>query len=254
MPRQQPSRAAIRAARPTARGSPAPALRNRSEVEERLITAVGTVLASRGFAELGINRVAREAGVSKVLIYRYFGDLDGLVAAYARSATFFPSMDELVPDVPALLRMPPAERFVAFQRRYLAALRARPSTVAVLALESVESTPFHAALEASREELGLSLIRTLGADIPPHIDHAAVATWVTGAVHYLLIRARHVKVFNGVPIQTQAGWDRLLAMLQPMVEGALSVPPPQQASRAAEAPPPRQRRPSAAATRPRAQR
>ena len=35
-----------------------------------------------GFDQLGINRVATRSGVNKILIYRYFGGLSGLLEAY----------------------------------------------------------------------------------------------------------------------------------------------------------------------------
>src|SRR5512145_1953710 len=70
------------------------ATHNREETEERLISAVATVLARDGFSGLGVNTVAREAGVSKVLIYRYYGGLDQLLGAYARGRAFWPTIDE----------------------------------------------------------------------------------------------------------------------------------------------------------------
>ncbi len=47
--------------------------RSKETTRLRLISAVGTLLARQGFNALGINAVAEEAGVDKVLIYRYFG-------------------------------------------------------------------------------------------------------------------------------------------------------------------------------------
>ena len=44
----------------------------------RLISAVGSLLAREGFKGIGVNAVAREAGVDKKLIYRYFDGLPGL--------------------------------------------------------------------------------------------------------------------------------------------------------------------------------
>ena len=42
-----------------------------------------------GKLALGVNAVAARAGVSKVLIYRYFESLDGLIAAYIRTHDFW---------------------------------------------------------------------------------------------------------------------------------------------------------------------
>lgn len=56
--------------------------RSRYETERRLIEAVGQLLVEDGFDHIGINRVASRSGVNKVLIYRYFGGMDGLLRAY----------------------------------------------------------------------------------------------------------------------------------------------------------------------------
>jgi len=72
-----------------------------------LIQAVGTLLAREGFKGLGVNAVAREAGVDKVLIYRYFGGLSELIVAFGREGNFWPSIKELADgDVEAYSRLP----------------------------------------------------------------------------------------------------------------------------------------------------
>ena len=58
---------------------PPPRRRDRAATEERILTAVGEVLARDGFAAIGVNAIAKQAGVDKVLIYRYFGGLPELL-------------------------------------------------------------------------------------------------------------------------------------------------------------------------------
>ena len=65
-------------------------IRDRESTRARLIAAVGTLLAREGFTGLGVNAVAREAGVDKVLIYRYFGGLPELIVAFGREGNFWP--------------------------------------------------------------------------------------------------------------------------------------------------------------------
>ena len=52
--------------------------RNRAQTEGRLRKAVEALLVEGGFGALTPSAVARRAGVDKMLIYRYFGDLAGL--------------------------------------------------------------------------------------------------------------------------------------------------------------------------------
>ena len=70
-------------------------IRDKQITSKRLISAVGSLLAKKGFKGIGVNAVAREAGVDKVLIYRYFAGLEGLIAAFGKEGDFWPSALEL---------------------------------------------------------------------------------------------------------------------------------------------------------------
>jgi AcrR family transcriptional regulator len=207
--------------------------RDRVATERRLIESVGAVLATEGFAGLGVNAVAAEAGADKVLIYRYFGGLEGLVQAYAASTDFWPSFDELVPDVAALRAMPPEDQVCDVMKRFLAALRRRPQTIEIMAWEVAADTPFRAPLEQAREQMGLALLALQ----PPEndsgagetegsgdaVDLPALTALLTGGLNYLLVRSRHTPRFNGVPLQDPAGWDRLESSMERMIRGAFAL-------------------------------
>ena len=55
--------------------------RNRDDTRQRILEAALDLVAAEGFGALGVNAVARRAEADKQLIYRYFGGLDGLMAA-----------------------------------------------------------------------------------------------------------------------------------------------------------------------------
>ena len=57
-------------------------IRNKEQTKQCLLDAVDSLVEESGYEALGINAVAAKAGVSKMLIYRYFGSLKGLIAAY----------------------------------------------------------------------------------------------------------------------------------------------------------------------------
>ena len=59
------------------------------ETEKRLLEAVSKVIEEEGFTKIGINRIAKQAQCDKVLIYRYFGGLDGLLVAWAKQYDFY---------------------------------------------------------------------------------------------------------------------------------------------------------------------
>jgi AcrR family transcriptional regulator len=59
-----------------------PGKRNRDDKMSRLIGAVGETLKEKGYQGLGVNKIAVQAGVSKPMLYEYFGNLNGLLKAY----------------------------------------------------------------------------------------------------------------------------------------------------------------------------
>ena len=62
--------------------------RDSDAMRARILEAVGRMIVRDGLAAIGVNALAREAGCDKVLIYRYFGDLEGVYAALRRAERF----------------------------------------------------------------------------------------------------------------------------------------------------------------------
>ncbi|MCW5636625.1 MAG: TetR/AcrR family transcriptional regulator [Rubrivivax sp.] len=202
-----------------------PRPRDRAATEERLLAAVGDVLAREGFRGLGVGAVAREAGVDKVLIYRYFGGLPELLRAWGASGRFWPRVGDLLQrQGEGFLQRPAAERWAVFLADFIDELRARPLTLAVLAAELEERNELTAILEAEREEWGAEATRVLGGGAfaaSPHLR--GITLLVVAGVQYLALRARRIRLFGGVDIQSEAGWLELKASI-----GALAgriVPP-----------------------------
>ncbi len=63
--------------------------KDRNQTERRILDAVGTIVETEGFEAVGVNAVASESGVSKVLIYRYFGSIEQLLAKYLEDNDFW---------------------------------------------------------------------------------------------------------------------------------------------------------------------
>ena len=57
--------------------------------EKRLLIAVSQIIENEGFSKIGVNKIAKQAKCDKVLIYRYFSGLEGLLAAWAKDNDFY---------------------------------------------------------------------------------------------------------------------------------------------------------------------
>ncbi len=193
-------------------------LRDRQITSRRLISAVGSLLAKKGFQGLGVNALAREAGVDKVLIYRYFDGLEGLIAAFGKEGDFWPSALELAGgDLKGFSRMPLEKRLSAFAAHFILALRKRPLTQAIMVWEMIEPNELTEELERVREEGIMEFFRMFFIKDAVTFDLQALMMLVGAAVSYLVLRARHIELFGGIDIGSDQGWDRLQKSIEQIV-------------------------------------
>ena len=192
--------------------------RNRAATEERILAAVGEVLARDGFSAIGVNAIAREAGVDKVLIYRYFSGLDELLRQWGASGRFWPGVDEMLgADPQAMLALPVHERYAMFFERFIDALRARPLTIEILAAEIVTRNQLTAILEAEREQWGEQVEASIGgADFQQRPQLRGVTLLLVSGVMYLLLRARTIRIFGGLDLRSDEAWAALKASVRGM--------------------------------------
>ncbi|MFH1913100.1 MAG: TetR/AcrR family transcriptional regulator [Pseudomonadota bacterium] len=197
-------------------------IRDKAITRQRLIDAVGKELAEEGFRHLGVNQVAREAGVDKKLIYRYFGGLPGLIAAYGETVHFWPSADELLgEDRDTAGDMPPHRLMSLFFKRYARAILRRPQTLEILAWEGVERNELTRPLEDVRARSALEFFELMGADPPEDVDVTALVIIMAGALNFLAVRSRFHSTLGGVDLQSEQGWERIEQTVDRIMEGVL---------------------------------
>jgi len=194
--------------------------RNRSQYEQKLILGVHQILLSRGFQAVGINAVAKQAGLNKVLIYRYFGGLDGLLAAYAEKMDPFPKIVYLTEQLIKERDLSAPEQIAAaILESMIDELLGNRHFMEMLKWELSEQGPLTEAIAKSRETNGLLLSSLFARFLPEDhdVDIPAVTALLTGGIFYLFMRAGTVDVFNGIPIGTREGKERLIKAGQSII-------------------------------------
>lgn len=197
--------------------------RDAAATRERILAAVGAILARDGFSALGVNAVAREAGVDKVLLYRYFGGLEGLLDAWGRANA--PSADAAGgAAAPGDVAAHAAAALLSYAR----SLRARPEALEVMRWELVEDNALTRRLAEVRESGGradLARLRVPAARARA-VDLPAMAALLSAGLLHLALRARTAPEWLGVPLRTDEGWARLEGAAAALVEAALHDPAP----------------------------
>jgi AcrR family transcriptional regulator len=181
----------------------------RERTRAKLIKAVGKVLAESGFRGLGVNKVAKEAGVDKVLVYRYFGGLPELVDAFSRTVDFWPTVEELIgPDPDRIRKLPPDRQVAEFFKSFLGALRKRPVTLEILAWELLERNELSRELEDIRIKTILEYFEFLD-EVPDDDILTVIVVLMGGAVNHLLVKSRINTWIGGIDLTSEDGWDRI---------------------------------------------
>ncbi len=202
--------------------------RDRERSKERLVEAAVELLRTEGFDSLGINSVAAKAGLSKVLIYRYFGGLDGLlkaVAGYhdlARIRSVGQSFFDASPD--KTLAQISEEAVMKLHRE----LQKDELTLELLAWELSNKNLLTDAFAEAREDAGLELTKKFAqllasrndskAKPSETIDVEALISIVSASVYYLTLRSRHVQYYNGIDLHSESGWKRIASLIGKVAE------------------------------------
>jgi AcrR family transcriptional regulator len=98
------------------------------ERREQLLDVTKRLAVEHGFHDVSIEAVAREAGISRPIVYGHFGDLDGLVDALIQREAER-ALTQLSPALPPdLTEGDPLELLLAGLRGYLEAVQADPET------------------------------------------------------------------------------------------------------------------------------
>jgi AcrR family transcriptional regulator len=155
-------------------GEPAYTRLHVDERRRRLLELGADLFARHSFGELSMARIAREAGISKALLYHYFpSKRDYFVATLREAAEEVRRRTEPDPD------LPPAEALAASLDAFLGWIEENDVAYRKL-VESAGSVPEVGALIAEvRDRTSARILEGLGAgDPPPPRLRAAARAWL----------------------------------------------------------------------------
>lgn len=134
------------------------------ERREQLLDVAKAIVVDRGFHAVSMEAVAREAGVSRPIVYGHFHDLEGVLEALVEreGARALSQLEDVLPG--ALAARDPRERLTGALAGYLEAVRADPDTWQ-LVLMPQEGAPrmLHERIAQGRGAVVAQLAAALGA-------------------------------------------------------------------------------------------
>lgn len=181
--------------------------RNRVETERKILDAVGCIVETDGFEKVGINAVAKKAGIAKMLIYRYFTSIDGLLAAYIKLNDYWLNIPlDIVLDKESLIPF-----VVQVYKSQIMQLRDSVVMRRLLRWELGNDNPIIAAIRSQREENGMTLIKVVSSvSGKPIKEIAEMASLLSASITYLALLADTYPIYNGLDIANDKGWEDLI--------------------------------------------
>jgi AcrR family transcriptional regulator len=148
----------------------------RLQVDERrrqLLELGAQLFATHSFGELSMARIAREAGISKALLYHYFpSKQDFFIATLQQGAQEIARLTEPDPN------LPPFEALASSLDAFLGWIEQNETAYRKL-MESVGSVPeVKALIDTIRHATSARILDGLGADDPPPKVRAAARAWL----------------------------------------------------------------------------
>jgi AcrR family transcriptional regulator len=200
-----------------------PRARDRTATAGVIIAAAKAVLAEDGFQSFGVNAIARRAGCDKQLIYRYFGGLDGLAEAIGADLA-----RDLTEELKAVTNDAPPKTYAELMQRLalglLELLRGNRLMQQINAWEAAAPSPLVQKMSVARARRMMQWTLEMRGDLAPPtgVDAQAMNAIIIAAVQQLVVSGAANGAFSGLPLRTDADWDRLRAALAALVQCAYS--------------------------------
>lgn len=190
--------------------------KSRVKTERAIVAALERLLTKHGFEGLGVNAVAQAAGVSKELIYRYFGGLEGLILAWVEERDYW-SMRGIDAELRQLGHSADAKSMMRKSlKAFLRDLRSKPQIQEIRRWEIHSRSPLARRIADRREEAGRRFISKVPKD-SAH-DAAAIYAVLQAGLCYLVLRSTVLKSYSGVSLRSASGWRRFEAAIDALLD------------------------------------
>lgn len=189
----------------------------RANTERQILLALEAQILETGMGGVGINAVAKRAGISKELIYRYFDGMPGLLLAWMQEQDFW-TRNPGVLAAEDSSHNTPGDLVLAMLRAQLEALMSNETLREVRRWELIEQNSVTATLAERREKAARGFIDRVDELAPDDLDVPAVVAVILAGSVYLALRAKTASHFLGLPLTQPEGWARIDKAMEYLVQ------------------------------------
>lgn len=188
------------------------------KTEKNLLEAVSQIIETDGFTKIGINRIAKIAGCDKVLIYRYFGGLEGLLVEWAKRHDYYSfAYSEFIETIKVAENKDIRQIVKDVLMRQLHYLKGNVLMQELLVWELSGQSSFKGILE-ERERSGYKLQEELNKHLNVGNDNDMPIAMIISAINFIVLFTRQYHRFNGIDFSKPEAWDRLEKQISKYVD------------------------------------
>lgn len=177
--------------------------------EKRLLIAVSQIIENEGFNKIGVNKIAKQAKCDKVLIYRYFGGLEGLLSTWAKENDFYTLAYHAYSA--RVTKVESSEDIIELTQSILLEqlnfLRTNKLMQELLAWELSGNSTFRS-IQDEREKNGFKLQEALEEKLGKESKVSRMfITILIASINYIVLATRQYRLFNGIDFSNQESWE-----------------------------------------------
>lgn len=200
--------------------------KNKELTKRKLIQAVGEVMKTEGYRGLGVNKIARVAGVHKKLIYRYFISFDRLIEAYVTETDYWITFADVIAtfqegiddhNIRSFVGNILINQFNYFSENF--------EMQQFILWELSTKSDLMRSIHRVRELKGQEMLKIVDQHLKdPPVNFRAVAALLVGGIYYITLHTKHNGgMFSDVDVHTDAGRADLKEAIQFIVDHACGV-------------------------------
>ncbi|SHM93920.1 TetR/AcrR family transcriptional regulator [Mucilaginibacter sp. OK098] len=198
-------------------------MKDKEQTKRKLIDAVGIIIKTKGFSGVRISKVARQAGVDRKLVYRYFGNLDNLTETYVTENDFWMLFADKLKTVSKELDPSNSKLFISDTLQMLFKFFLKEQEMQNLILiELAGSYPIMRSIHNVRENIGHEILeRTDDHFKNSDINFRAVAALLVGGIYYIILHTRKNGYhFADLDLKSEEGTQAIIETVAKIVDWA----------------------------------
>jgi AcrR family transcriptional regulator len=194
--------------------------KNKELTKRKLIAAVGEILKSDGYKSLGVNRVAKQAGVNKKLIYRYFGNLNYLIESYVVENDYWMAFSNKLNDILSQTEFSDTKELITglLQKQFSYFLTEREMQRLIL-WEISANSDLMRSIHNARESQGQKILQLTDASFEgTNVNFRAIAALLVGGIYYTILHTNsNGGMFCDIDIKSETGQKGILKAIEQIV-------------------------------------